>query len=127
MSRRNLRTNRPYRPAMEVDAGLAQLERGAGPDFDMELVTAFMQMMRQWERRVAVVDDKTTLPSMAGPAQTAVDQAVAAAKQAVAEARKSSAVAVIPDTPTSQGGGAAPPVSPAASGPPAVPPVSAAG
>ncbi len=80
-----LRTHRPYRPAMEPDAVLAQLERGSGPDFDAELTTAFLQMMRQWERRLAVVDDKTPLPNMAGPAQTAVDQAVAAAKKAIAD------------------------------------------
>jgi putative nucleotidyltransferase with HDIG domain len=80
-----LRTHRPYRPAMEPDAVLAQLERGSGPDFDAELTTAFLQMMRQWERRLAVVDDKTPLPHMAGPAQTAVDQAVAAAKKAIAD------------------------------------------
>lgn len=93
-----LRTHRPYRPAMEPDAVLAQLERGSGPDFDAELTTAFLQMMRQWERRLAVVDDKTPLPNMAGPAQTAVDQAVAAAKKAIADgvaARASMPVQVV--------------------------------
>lgn len=80
-----LRTHRPYRPAMEPEAVLAQIERGSGPDFDAELTTAFLQMMRQWERRLAVVDDKTPLPHLAGPAQTAVDQAVAAAKKAITD------------------------------------------
>ncbi|MBM4194072.1 MAG: HD domain-containing protein [Gemmatimonadetes bacterium] len=59
-----LRTHRPYRPAMEQEAVIAQLERGKGPDFDTELVTAFIQMMRTWEKRLAVVDDKTPLPRL---------------------------------------------------------------
>lgn len=75
-----LRTNRPYRPAWESERVLEQIERGAGPDFDAELARAFIKMMRQWERRVAVVDDKTPLPQMASAAQSAVDKAVAAAK-----------------------------------------------
>jgi HD-GYP domain-containing protein (c-di-GMP phosphodiesterase class II) len=89
-----LRTNRPYRPAWEAERVLDQIERGAGPDFDAELARAFIKMMRQWERRVAVVDDKTPLPRMASAAQSAVDQAVAAAKEA---ARTSKAVPAIPD------------------------------
>ncbi|MBI1810278.1 MAG: HD domain-containing protein [Gemmatimonadetes bacterium] len=60
-----LRTKRPYREAWESERVLAQIQSGAGPDFDAELATSFIQMMRQWERRVAVVDDKTPLPHMA--------------------------------------------------------------
>ena len=59
-----LRTKRPYREAWEAERVLAQIESGAGPDFDAELAKSFIQMMRQWERRVAVVDDKTPLPHM---------------------------------------------------------------
>lgn len=81
-----LRTNRPYRPAWESERVLENIQKGSGPDFDAELATAFIQMMRQWERRVAVVDDKTPLPQMAGPAQSAVDSAVADAKRAMAAA-----------------------------------------
>jgi len=81
-----LRTNRPYRSAWESERVLENLQKGSGSDFDAELTTAFLQMMRQWERRVAVVDDKTALPHMAGPAQTAVDAAVAAAKSGMAGA-----------------------------------------
>lgn len=50
-----LRTNRPYREAWEPERMLNQIERGAGPDFDLEAVTAFSAMMRQWESREAVV------------------------------------------------------------------------
>jgi len=78
-----LRTNRPYREAWDSERVLGQIERGAGPDFDAELATAFLKMMRQWERRVAVVDDKMPLPQMAGHAQATVDSAVAAAKAAM--------------------------------------------
>lgn len=72
-----LRTKRPYREAWESERVLAQIESGAGPDFDAELAQSFIQMMRQWERRVAVVDDKTPLPHMAP--QGAPDAPVAAA------------------------------------------------
>lgn len=81
-----LRTTRPYREAWESERVLGQIERGAGPDFDAELAAAFAQMMRTWDRRVAVVDDRTPLPHMAGRAQAAVDEAVASAKQAIAAA-----------------------------------------
>src|SRR3990172_490290 len=60
-----LRTHRPYREAWESERVLSNIQSGAGPDFDAELATAFIQMMRQWERRVAVVDDQTPLPHMA--------------------------------------------------------------
>lgn len=99
-----LRTHRPYRPAMEPDAVLAQLERGSGTDFDAELTNAFLQMMQQWERRLAVVDDKTPLPHMAGPAQSVADQAVAAATTAMADsaaARASMPVQVVAAVETS--------------------------
>ena len=54
----------PYREAWETERVLAQIQSGAGPDFDAELSHSFIQMMRQWEKRVAVVDDKTPLPHM---------------------------------------------------------------
>ena len=57
-----LRTRRPYREAWDAERVLSNIQSGAGPDFDQELATAFIQMMRQWERRVAVVDDKEPLP-----------------------------------------------------------------
>jgi putative nucleotidyltransferase with HDIG domain len=76
-----LRTNRPYRPAWESEKVLDNIEKGAGPDFDAELAASFLQMMRQWERRVAVVDDRTPLPHMSGHAQASVDEAIAAAKK----------------------------------------------
>jgi putative nucleotidyltransferase with HDIG domain len=96
-----LRTNRPYRPAWESERVLENIQKGAGPDFDAELSTAFVQMMRQWERRVAVVDDKMPIPTMAGAAQTAVDQAVAAAKSAMAAAAATAAAPLPgPDEPS---------------------------
>lgn len=90
-----LRTNRPYREAWDSERVLGQIERGAGPDFDAELATAFLKMMRQWERRVAVVDDKMPLPQMAGHAQATVDSAVAAARAAMQGAGTAK-----PDTPS---------------------------
>jgi putative nucleotidyltransferase with HDIG domain len=73
-----LRTNRPYREAWEADRVLQQLEKGLGWDFDEEGGRAFIQMMAQWERRVAIVDDKTALP------QYAAAMAAAAAEQQAA-------------------------------------------
>lgn len=55
-----LRTNRPYRPAWDSERVLSHIEKGAGPDFDLESATAFITMMRNWEPRLAVVDDQTT-------------------------------------------------------------------
>lgn len=54
-----LRTHRPYRDAWESERVLAHLEAGIGTDFDTEATTAFVAMMRQWERRVAVVGEDT--------------------------------------------------------------------
>ena len=106
-----LRTNRPYRPAWESERVLEIIERGSGPDFDAELSTSFLKMMRQWERRVAVVEDRTPLPHMAGPAQTAVDQAVAAAKSAMAVAARASGAFVAQPAPDAPPGGSSTPPS----------------
>lgn len=51
-----LRTKRPYRDAWEADRVLEHIEKGAGPDFDMDAATAFCAMMRQWESREATVE-----------------------------------------------------------------------
>ncbi len=75
-----LRTNRPYREAWEAERVLEQIEKGIGWDFDEEISRAFIGMMRQWERRVAVVDDHTPLPQYAA----AMDAASAAATAATA-------------------------------------------
>lgn len=50
-----LRTERPYRESWEAERVLEQIERHAGPDFDLEAATAFCAMMRQWEERPAVL------------------------------------------------------------------------
>ncbi|HKR56972.1 MAG TPA: HD domain-containing phosphohydrolase [Gemmatimonadales bacterium] len=53
-----LRTNRPYRDAWEAEKILPYLEGRAGMEFDPEVVTAFIAMMRKWEPRVAVMQDE---------------------------------------------------------------------
>jgi len=53
-----LRTNRPYRDAWEAEKILPYLEGRAGMEFDPEVVTAFIAMMRKWEPRVAVLNDE---------------------------------------------------------------------
>ena len=65
-----LRTHRPYREAWESERVLANIRSGAGPDFDLELAQAFVLLMGQWEKRVAVVDDQTPLPHMAPSSPT---------------------------------------------------------
>jgi putative nucleotidyltransferase with HDIG domain len=77
-----LRTRRPYREAWEAERVLANIQSGAGPDFDKELAQAFVQMMRQWERRVAVVDDKTPLPHMSPDSAASAAEPTAAAAPA---------------------------------------------
>jgi HD-GYP domain-containing protein (c-di-GMP phosphodiesterase class II) len=81
-----LRTNRPYREAWEADRILAQIEKGIGWDFDEDIARAFIQMMGQWERRVAVVDDKTALPQYTAAAAEAAAATAAAASAAAATA-----------------------------------------
>jgi putative nucleotidyltransferase with HDIG domain len=56
-----LRTNRPYREAWESEQVLTHMEKGAGTDFDLESATAFVTMMRTWDRRVAVMDEHTEM------------------------------------------------------------------
>ena len=73
-----LRTHRPYREAWEADRVLQQLEKGLGWDFDEEGGRAFIQMMGQWERRVAIVDDKTALPQYSAAMVAAAEQQAAA-------------------------------------------------
>jgi putative nucleotidyltransferase with HDIG domain len=48
-----LRTRRPYRDAWESERVLEHIEKGAGPDFDLDASTAFCAMMRQWEQKEA--------------------------------------------------------------------------
>jgi putative nucleotidyltransferase with HDIG domain len=51
-----LRTNRPYRAAWEAEKVLTYLEEKAGSEFEPEIVTKFVAMMRALEHRVARVD-----------------------------------------------------------------------
>ncbi|MDQ8153112.1 MAG: HD domain-containing protein [Gemmatimonadota bacterium] len=88
-----LRTNRPYREAWEADRILAQIEKGIGWDFEEDIARAFIQMMGQWERRVAVVDDKTPLPQY-----TEAAAAAAASAPAPGEAAPSGGAANGPST-----------------------------
>ena len=93
-----LRTNRPYREAWEAERVLANIRAGSGPDFDPELARAFDQMMGQWEKRVAVVDDQTPLPHM-----TRTGGTPAAGTPAVAPAAPAAAPAPVQETAASKG------------------------
>lgn len=53
-----LRTNRPYRDAWTQETVLDYIVDGAGREFDPDLAQAFVRMMRQWEARVAPVEDE---------------------------------------------------------------------
>ncbi|HEV8265248.1 MAG TPA: HD domain-containing phosphohydrolase [Gemmatimonadales bacterium] len=62
-----LRTRRPYRDAWPVAKVLAYLEERAGLEFDPDLVSAFVRMMRQWEPQVAVLaDEHAAVPASQG-------------------------------------------------------------
>ncbi len=50
-----LRTHRPYREAWPTERALGIIEEGAGPEFDLEIATAFVTMMRKWEDQIAEV------------------------------------------------------------------------
>jgi putative nucleotidyltransferase with HDIG domain len=59
-----LRTRRPYREAWESERVLDHIEKGAGTDFEPKVTAEFCAMMRQWERRVAVLDLATPTPAV---------------------------------------------------------------
>jgi putative nucleotidyltransferase with HDIG domain len=48
-----LRTNRPYREAWESERALAYIRDRAGIEFDPGVAQAFIEMMRQWDQRIA--------------------------------------------------------------------------
>ncbi len=47
-------SNRPHRPALSVDAALANLEAGAGTQWDPHLVSVFLSVLRRTPQRVLV-------------------------------------------------------------------------
>jgi putative nucleotidyltransferase with HDIG domain len=64
-----LRTDRPYRDAWSQEAVLSHLTTRGGTEFDPELVTGFVEMMRQWQPQLAVMHDERSpvVPGEAGP------------------------------------------------------------
>jgi putative nucleotidyltransferase with HDIG domain len=67
-----LRTDRPYREAWPQAQALSYLQERAGFEFDGDLVTAFVQMMHQWEPQLAVMHDEHTPVIAAGAAPPGV-------------------------------------------------------
>ncbi len=63
-----LRTRRPYREAWPVEKTLSYLDERKGLEFDAELCSAFIRMMRQWERQVTVLTDENMGMSAAAAA-----------------------------------------------------------
>lgn len=60
-----LSTTRPYRAAWPLEKTIAYLQERAGTEFDPDMVTAFLQMLREGEARVRVLtDDATASPSV---------------------------------------------------------------
>jgi putative nucleotidyltransferase with HDIG domain len=55
-----LRTNRPYRDAWESERIFAYLLERAGTEFDPNLVTPFVKMLREGEARVSIVTEERT-------------------------------------------------------------------
>jgi putative nucleotidyltransferase with HDIG domain len=49
-----LRTRRPYREAWSSSEALAYIQGRAGAEFDPAMVAAFLEMMRQWDDRIAL-------------------------------------------------------------------------
>ncbi len=53
-----LRTNRPYRGPWETDRIIELIGDGSGEEFDPDIAHAFVQMIGQWETRIAELDDE---------------------------------------------------------------------
>jgi putative nucleotidyltransferase with HDIG domain len=51
-----LRTRRPYRDAWSSTEALAYIQGRAGSEFDPAMVASFIEMMRQWDDRIALQD-----------------------------------------------------------------------
>jgi len=49
-----LRTRRPYREAWSSSEALAYIQGRAGAEFDPAMAAAFLEMMRQWDDRIAL-------------------------------------------------------------------------
>jgi HD-GYP domain-containing protein (c-di-GMP phosphodiesterase class II) len=49
-----LRTRRPYRDAWTSPQALDYINERAGREFDPAMATAFTEMMRRWDDRIAV-------------------------------------------------------------------------
>jgi putative two-component system response regulator len=57
-----LRTRRPYRDAWESERVIAYLSERAGAEFDPDLVTAFIRMLREGEATVTVLGHEESVP-----------------------------------------------------------------
>ena len=53
-----LSTKRPYREAWPLEKVIGYLDERAGTEFDPDLVTPFIEMMRHGEARVTVLSDE---------------------------------------------------------------------
>ena len=51
-----LRTHRPYRAAWESAKALGYIEERAGTEFEPKVATAFVEMVRSWDERVATAE-----------------------------------------------------------------------
>jgi putative nucleotidyltransferase with HDIG domain len=58
-----LRTNRPYRAAWEAERVLKYIEEKAGSEFEPDIASAFVTMMRSLEGRVAAVEYPEDAPA----------------------------------------------------------------
>ena len=68
-----LRTNRPYRAAWPAPKVLSYMEERSGTEFDPEVVQAFVKMMKEWEPKLASMEEApveaaAAAPAAAGPA-----------------------------------------------------------
>jgi len=77
-----LRTNRPYRAAWQAEKVLGYMQERSGTEFDADIVQAFIKMMKEWEPKMATIEE----PVAAGTAAAVSAGAPAAASPPAAEA-----------------------------------------
>jgi len=94
-----LRTHRPYREAWEHERVMGYMAEGAGEEFEPELSRAFLQMMSQWQNRIATLESETDALPIGQPQNGELAEGVAAQGSPDAESSHAPSPETTPEAP----------------------------